>query len=339
MTPLDPPNVTPLGASSNISKLDVQLSCLALSTSSSSLLLGVDLWTWIFFGMPKKSKWHTKSSTRTKVTKDVTCFFSKMKGFWSSELNVFCLQPSDLFDAILVNQIMDIYLCLFQGWTLVFHGLWWIFHQFNFDHFGLTSGSSMAKIMICSLIVVGYSRCDQEITLQSLLSPKYAEGLSPKWFSGYVRGWIVLKKNCVSEFVHFCFGEFCLSVIFLYAYLPKQPTNIGHIFYCQVHFRWYQQKKPCTIITAGHVFIYIIYIYFFITISVILEICFPPFPSLPWVPGNPTGGHHYLKDMMITFNVATSSKGRHQQSLWGMADGYRWVMKLRKKQLRLFWES
>ena len=171
--------------------------------------------------------------------------------FWNEGLLEFwfvvCLQPSDLFDAILVIIWTSTPVCfrVFRVGGYQFSGVSWPFvtpiwfRPFRVNIRNNLNGQSYNLKLDC----LGCSRCHQEITLQSLLSPKYAEDLPPQMdFSGYVRGWIVLKKNCVSEFVHFCFGEFCLCFIFLYAYLPKQPTNIGHIHYCQVHFWWYQQK-------------------------------------------------------------------------------------------------
>lgn len=195
-------------------------------------------------------------------------FFSKWKAFgvlnflFASKWFVWCNFGKSYGHLLMFVSGLD------PGWyriprILVFHGLWRMLHQFNFDHFGLTSvTTSMAKVMICTLIVLGCSRCDQEITLQSLLSPRYAEDLPPQMdFSGYVRSWIVLKKKFVSQFVHFCLGNSVYVSYFysLYAYLPKQPTNIGHIYYCQVHFWVVSTKKPCTIITAGpwNIFTYI----------------------------------------------------------------------------------
>lgn len=205
----------------------------------------------------------------------------------------------------------------------------WMLHQFNFDHFGFTSGSSMAKVMICSLIVWGCSTCEGEITLQGLLSPKYAEDLPPQMdFSGYVRDWIVLWKNCVSEFVHFCFGEFCLSVIFLYAYLPKQPTNIGHISYCQVHF-WVVSTKKTLHHNHCRPCIYLHNIYFFITNqqSSWKSASLPSFPSL-----GSLGPHRAIITLRIWWLPSmwppAPKEGTNHES-YGDVRYRRWVMNLR----------
>lgn len=189
------------------------------------------------------------------------------------------------------------------GWyriprILVFHGLWRMLHQFNFDRFGLTSvTTSMAKVMICTLIVLGCSRCDQEITLQSLLSPRYAEDLPPQMdFSGYVRSWIVLKKKFVSQFVHFCLGN-SVYVSYFYMLIYQNNPETSVIFTIArsmfVHF-WVVSTKKTLHHNHCRAMKYI-YIYTHISSSPTsshlrnLQLT----PSLPWNPGslgNPTGG-------------------------------------------------
>ena len=89
-----------------------------------------------------------------------------------------------------------------------------------------------------------------------------------------------------------------LPYVFVFFYLClSTKTTQKHRSYlllpgpCLSIFGWYQPKKPCTIITAGHeIYLPHIHIYFFITISVILEICFTPSLPFPETLGPHRGG-------------------------------------------------
>lgn len=208
-----------------------------------------------------------------------------MKGFWSSDLFVYFATKWFVWCNFGKSYGHLLMFEDFPGWRIPILSCFMAFCgcYTNYDHLGLDSGSSMAKVMyflqvqainlvthmMCSLIVLGCSRCLWDHWVQHILDV-------PPQMVFRICSW----PNCPEQ-------ELCIRAC---AFLFWGILFIFHVSICvstkTTHKRWSYLPLPGPFLVVStktlnhnhcHVYIYV-YTYFSITISHV-GICFPPFPE------------------------------------------------------------